>query len=177
MQGNFFSLDSVYNLNLTFRAVNPLVPDPKTGFLQSHDNQGRTFTAEKKVKFLSIINEYINKKQYPLIHSVCDSLGIAVRTFDKHVEIDPAFGEAWREIKARLHSVFTHEMGIKALNPNGFMANVAILRYLENGTFNGESRVIHSTDNASAKAVNDRLKDAIDAEIVDDSPSQIENKT
>lgn len=151
----------------------PLRPNPKTGYLETKQNSPsalRTiFDSEKKVKFLELAEEAIKKKEYPAIYLICDAIGISQRNFEAHLQQDPVFRADWNEINARLKSLFTCELANKAVSKYGVAANIVMLKYLENGTWNEKNTLIHSTDISRENTIKDTYIDAVDAEIVPNS--------
>jgi len=147
--------------------MNKLALDPKTGYLEA-DNPGcNSFTIERKLKILELAQQYAKQRQFPDITSLCDAVGISYPTFTAHLRADDKFAHEWNQIRARVFHGLTNELSIKACSKNGIVANIAMLRYLESGTFNPESRIIHSSDTNLAKAAFDRISSYKDAEIVE----------
>lgn len=150
--------------------MNALQPNPDTGFLESiNPSTPEAFTSVKKVKLLELAKVFADRREFPDVSQLCDAVGIKYWTFHQHLQRDEKFKDAWDEIKGRVFAGLTNELSVKAKSKNGIVANIAMLRYLESGTFNPESRIIHSTDNPSVKALSDRLSVYVDAEIVDTS--------
>lgn len=154
--------------------MNPFTVDPKTGFVESKNstvlNRHRNaFNSERKVRFLELCNEFIAKREYPDYVSICREIGIDHRTLYTHLSLDPKFADEFQEIKLALKSVFTTEIAIKAKMKMGTLANLAVLRYLENGTWNGQANINHVTDSTASKSLITGLNSVIDAEIVDNS--------
>lgn len=159
--------------------MNPLKVNAETGFLETKNtrpfslNQHKPpFDAAKKVKLLNMFREQIDARNYPEVHVICDAVGVSISAFRAHLAIDPAFQAEWQEIKLRIESVFAKALSKKALTKMGTLANLAILRHLENGSWNGESRVIHETDNTTLKGLLTSMPSVVDAEIV---PETVDN--
>ena len=148
--------------------MNKLQPNPVTGFLESiNPGTVECFTSDKKLKLLEVAKQYAMKRQLPDINLICDQIGITYRQFSYHLNQDSKFKAAWDDIRARVFSGLCNELSVKASSKNGIVANLAVLRYLESGTFNPESRVVHMSDNSTVKAVFDRITTYKDAEIVE----------
>lgn len=151
---------------------NPLVQNEITGFLESRSpNSGVTlyanhFDSPRKTQFLALIDEHIRLKRYPSLENIAESVGVCLRTFEKHLAIDKVFRDEWDERKLRLKSVFTVELANKAMSKMGTLANLAMLRYLESGTWLPETRVNHITDHSSSKSLISTIPAIIDGEIV-----------
>ncbi len=155
-------------MGLYFIRVNPLKLNPATGFLESiNPSTAECFTSEKKLKFIELGMQYANRRELPDITAICDAVGIAHRTWLSHLQVDEKLRELWNEVKSKVFSGMCNELSVKAKSKNGIIANIAVLRYLESGTFNPESRVIHTSDNAAIKGVGERISGYFDAEIVD----------
>lgn len=154
---------------------NPLVANPITGFLESpspHDicPERNYFNSDRKQHFLALIDECIDKEAYPHLKRICDTVGISQKAFERHLKWDKAFREEWEERKAQLRSVFTVKLAIKADSKMGTLANLAILRYLESGTWLPETRINHMSDGTASKSFINAIPTVIDAEIADNSP-------
>lgn len=147
--------------------MNPLQVNPTTGFLESKNPTTlECFDSDKKLKFLELATECARKREFPDLASLCDCVGIKSRTLYQHFEIDSKFKEAWNEIKARLMGGFTNELSIKAKGKGGIIANLAVLKYLESGSWMNDTRVMINTNNASVKSIVNEASDVIDGEIV-----------
>jgi hypothetical protein len=59
-----------------------------------------------------------------------------------------------------------NELSVKAKRKGGVIANLAVLKYLESGSWINENKVIFNADNAQLKTVIDRTQGFIDAEVV-----------
>lgn len=145
--------------------MNPLVKNEETGFLEA-DNEW-SFTSERKIKFLGIAKDYVvNFNEFPLIPAICDKVGINLRTFERHLKQDGHFKDEWKEIIYRLKGVYTNSLAQKAASKNGIVATLAILKYLETGTFVDRYQIINSGDQLSDdKRVNEAIIIDVDAEI------------
>ena len=150
--------------------MNKLQPNPVTGFLESiNPNTGECFTSDRKVALLALADEFAKRHEVPDLSELCDKVGIKYATFREHCEIDPKFSAAWQEVKHRLYNGFTQELSVKARSKNGIVANIAILRWLESGTFNPELRIQNSPHNQQLKGLSSRISGYIEGEIVPDS--------
>ena len=147
--------------------MNALTPNPTTGFLESvNPATFEAFDSNKKLKAIELGMEYARRRELPDIASICDALGISDRCFQNHLKTDDKFAEAWGEIKSRVFSGLCNELSIKAKSANGIVANIAVLRYLESGTFNPESRVVYTSDNTTVKGLIGGINSVIEAELV-----------
>lgn len=148
--------------------MNSLARNDDTGFIDS----GYSFTSNRKLEILKLAKEYVQTfREFPLIHELCKTVGIDVRTFERHLKQDSAFKYEWDEILAILRSVYTNKLAIKANSANGIVANLAILKYLETGSFVDRLQV-NSVDTMSAhKRVNDAIIIDVDPEIPNNQPN------
>ncbi len=144
--------------------MSELARNADTGFLEASSSWA--FTSDKKQSFLQLVREYIETfNEFPLTHAICKKVGINIRTFDRHLREDPVFKSEWTEIISVLKSVYTNKLAVKANSANGIVANLAILKYLETGSFVDRLQVINPTDAMSAhKRVNDAIIIDIDPE-------------
>lgn len=145
--------------------------DPKTGFITSENRN--SFTAEMKVKFLAMCQEYVDKQEYPNLNYICKMLGIHVNTFYKHKDTDDAFGEGFDEIETQIENILNRSLISNGQKANGVGASAFWLknrkpkRWSDNPA--GNQPVI---DFGALKKLLDSSKSlAIDAEIV--PPPQI----
>lgn len=151
---------------------NALVVNKETGFLESPSPSGNYtlhktyFNSAKKLEFLNLVDECISNKNYPSLHNICETLDIGMSTFEWHMKNDRAFNAEWTERKIRLRSLYTVELGNKAMSKMGTLANLAMLRYLESGTWLPETRVNHVSDSGGSKPVFNALNQVVDGEIV-----------
>lgn len=169
----FVEIGVVTNIVLSENlGVNPLRVNEETGFLESPTTnhsialERGAFTSARKVRVLQLINEAIDKEEYPSLDKICKEVGIAVRTFTEHVQIDEAFRRAWWEVKDRLKSVFTEQLALKAMSKYGTVANLAMLRWLESGTWLPETKINHVTNNANENIIK-VVSTVIDAELLE----------
>lgn len=73
----------------------PLQVNPETGFLESPSVNG--FTSDRKKLFLETCTRIRKEtKSWPDFGSVCESLGVAHQTFDRHLKDDAKFREEFR---------------------------------------------------------------------------------
>ena len=154
-----------------------LQENPKTGFLESfHNGEIRAFTSEKKVKFIELANQYVEKyHNFPPTHELCKAVGITNRTFSKHQLEDTEFKKAWKEVQATLQAHFTQKLGEKANTKQGTLANLAALRYLESGTWNQSQGLNPNSSNSPTKRIMEHFNEYIDAEIVPESSTNPTN--
>src|SRR5258707_4768646 len=100
--------------------MNALTLDPKTGFLQSRCHVGETFDGIKKQAFLELALNSVNSESTVNIASMCDQIGIGVRTFNTHLVVDPAFKEAWQEVLDRIEERLVTVMVGNGRNEKGY---------------------------------------------------------
>lgn len=163
--------------------MNDMTINPETGFLESLNQNFNTFTSAKKSKVLKVALNTVKAGKYPDKQTLCDLVGIGLRTFNAHLVQDDAFKSAWQEIKHRTESLLTDNLAKKAESKMGTLATLALLRHNESGRWNNEGQTINiNTQDASIKTLLNKANDYIEAEILDNpaitstSPDQIENK-
>lgn len=150
--------------------------NPETGFLESPlptdttNIRFRPFDSARKLEFLGYIDDAIAENAYPNLTQISKKVGIALRTFEHHVKLDKAFNEAWQERRAQLREIFTVVLSHKAIEKNGTLANLAMVRFFESGTFNPNGQFNAITEQSGIKSVVSQLNDVIDGEIVDETP-------
>lgn len=145
-----------------------LQPNPETGFLESvNPATTEAFDSAKKVRFLQLARQCADERQLPDIPKLCDAVGTKYNTFMEHLQNDEVFRNAWNDVKARLSFGFANELSIKAKSKNGIIANLAVLKYLESGSWRDDQKVIFNGDNSSIKAIMSSAKQVLDAEIVE----------
>ena len=148
-------------------------PNPETGFLEtkrSHPSKNirsySSFTAEKKQQFLSITSEYIRlTNKFPRIHDICDELSISIGAFEDAKTTDTVFKKEWNNVTRSLLSLYTNKLADKAEKDSGVIANLAILKYLETGSFVDRLNVKQTVNFAMNKTVIDAINVEIDPEI------------
>jgi hypothetical protein len=146
--------------------------NPNTKFLESVNPATKSFTSEKKLKALQMAHECLNNKKYPSLDLICKSLDIGLKTFHNHLERDEVFRNCWVEIKARIDSMLTSNLALKAEGKMGTLAVLALLKANESGLinkWNQEQTINHVTDNSSSKTLLSGINDYIEADIIDDN--------
>lgn len=79
--------------------MNPLLPNPTTGFLESASHYGTNFNSDRKLKLIETAQAYRKETgKWPDLGKLCDSIGINPLTFDRHIKLDAKFREAWHNI-------------------------------------------------------------------------------
>ena len=147
--------------------VRALEVNPQTKFLESLNPAVNTFTSDKKVQFLQLAtNHILEKHEMPQTLSLCEAVGIGIRTFEKHLEWDSKFNECWKEVKAKINSLLTENLYIKSQGKMGTLALLALLRYNESNKWNQEQTINHVTDNSNSKTLLSSVNDFIEADIV-----------
>lgn len=159
----------------------PLGINKETGYLESQPNvlvpslNYNPLTAEKKQLFLRAALQCIENKKFPALHTICESLEINMRTLQVHLQKDELFRQHWDEVKERLKSLYTDKLADKAEGKQGTLANLAMLRYLETGTWVMNGQPV--TNNASINNGQSQINGYIDAELVDNPPKIGDNGT
>lgn len=146
--------------------MNALQLDPKTGYLESRNPQGNGFTAERKVRFVELCHETITNGDWPSIEELGEAINVAPSSIYDHLKVDPLLKQQWKEIKTRLSSFYTKTLASKARLNQGTIANLAILKYLETGSWLQNLPLNPSQDNGPTKQLISQYSGAIDAEIV-----------
>lgn len=142
--------------------MNSLVRNDETGFLDADNSV--SFNSDKKVKFLTAARDYIDSfNEFPSIYALCKLVGISISTFENHCKRDEVFKQSWKEIISILKSVYVSSLATKASSKNGIVANLAILKYLETGTFVDRLQINSNDQYGTDKRV-------IDAVIIDSDP-------
>jgi hypothetical protein len=152
--------------------MNALKPNPVTGFLESvNPSTLEAFTSDKKIRFLELAKIYADRRELPDTHKILEAIGIKHSCLNEHLSIDEKFKDAWNEIRRSVASGMANELSIKAKGKQGIIANLAVLKYLETGSWLNDQRLIVNGDSGQLKTAIHRNKDFIDAEIV--QPNQI----
>lgn len=108
--------------------TNALIVDTATGFLQNNFTSNYGFTAEKKVQFLELATAYRKDGKFPKVSAICDLIGINIRSFERHLEVDEPFKIAWEEISTHVEYDCISDMSeLRRKNP---MYMFGLLRYL-----------------------------------------------
>ena len=150
--------------------MNALQVNQKTHFLESVNPLKQTFTSDKKLKLLQLANEHISTKQeVPDVLSLCNALGVNVRTFQRHLATDSTFNECWKEVLAKIDLLLTNDLYVKSKSKMGTLALLAYLRHNESGKWNQEQTINHVTDSSSSKTLLSSVNDFIEADIVGES--------
>ena len=147
---------------------NQLIPNSETGFLESHRVN---FDSDRKVQFLKLAKDFIETNhQYPLITGICKAIGISIKTFEYHLENDPVFKNAWKEVISILKDVYTSKLAVKADSKNGIVANLALLKFLETGSFVDRLQVNSNSNISTNKNIIDAVLINSDSEILQEYP-------
>lgn len=147
--------------------MNPLLPNPDTGFLESNNPATlEAFTSDKKIEFLAMGLKYALQRQLPDVGQMCDALKIDYDTFNDHLHKDQKFRHEWESIKKRTYFGLANELSVKANTKGGIIANLAALKYLERGKFS-EDLINLNPDYRDVKDVLMRENEVIEASIVD----------
>ncbi len=144
--------------------MHPLSVNPKTGYLES--NVGSSFDSASKVRFLELCREFKAKEdKWPDIGSVCDSIGVTLKTFEKHLQVDEEFRDAWEELTLRGEATLTSKMyDLATKNP---MYMFGWLRRWNPQRWNPDFKVNISTDYSQVKGALDGARAVFEAELVD----------
>ena len=143
--------------------MHPLSPNSKTGYLES--NVGSSFDSASKVRFFELCREFKEKEnKWPDVGSVCDAVGITVRTFERHLQIDEEFRESWEELTLRGEATLTSKMyDLATKNP---MYMFGWLRRWNPQRWNPDFKVNISADFSQLKGAIDGAKEVFEAELV-----------
>lgn len=145
--------------------MNELATDANTGYVQLTGNQA-LFTPERKVKILELAKEFIETyREFPSYDALARKVGISLRTLDHHLKFDDKFRHDWDEVLMILRDLYRNKLAIKADSKNGIVANLAILKYLETGSFVDRLQVNSSEPFAANKRLNDAIIIDIDPEV------------
>jgi hypothetical protein len=149
--------------------MNKLTVNHETGFLES-SNSFRAFDAPKKARFLELAGEYFDQTgKMPNVRALCDSVGIAMTTFERHYQQDERFRDGIREFKLKGKDILEDKMFEYAQNKGGYMHMITWLRKEFPEEYNPEAKLrIQSDVNVEWLK---RLAESIDTE-----EYKIENK-
>jgi hypothetical protein len=148
--------------------MNPLSVNSKTGFIESDGVNG--FTSERKIQFLELAKDFKTQGKFPKVSMICDALGIHARTFERHLESDEVFREAWKEIATHIEYQCISDMSdLRTKNP---MYMFGLLRYLNPQRWNPSENRTAPVGNVSIYLNNAKqVSEFRDAEIVDNTPA------
>jgi len=145
-----------------------LTVNKETGFLESA-NSSVTFDASKKTHFLRIALKYVQEeKKIPSLLSLCQSIGISLRTFERHIGADPAFKDRFREVLLIGQDILTEVMFDRAKTPGGFMDRAMWLRRHFPEYWNPDHKIQISSGPPASKKLLENIDEYIEAEIVDE---------
>lgn len=134
--------------------MNPLQIDPATGFLTSPSPTNYGFTAEKKIHFLELATAYRKESKFPKVSLICDQLGIDIRSFERHLELDTNFKEAFDEIAKHIEYECISDMSDLRKKQPLFM--FGLLRYLNPKRWAPDAKLSITVDNRSVSPLFDR---------------------
>ena len=145
--------------------------NPDTNFLESINPIKQAFTSDKKLQFLKLATDHITEhKEVPDILSICQLIGINVRTFQRHLNLDSTFQECYKEVLAKIDLLLTNDLYVKSKAKMGTLALLAMLRHNETGRWNQDQLTInHMSDNSSSKTILSSVNEYIEADIIDDN--------
>lgn len=149
--------------------MNALHLDPATGFLESASPGSLTFDSGKKVRFLELATAYRQAKKFPKVSDICDEIGLNIRTFERHLELDTNFAAAWKEISTHIEYQCISDMSdLRVKNP---MYMFGLLRYLNPKRWNpNEKHDVSISLNVFGDAIKE-LPTYKEGEIVSASPA------
>ena len=147
--------------------MQPLKPNPETGFLESNGNSA--FDSLRKVKFLEIAKNMRRENKWPDIYSLCESVGIGYATFNEHINIDENFKRAWDEVKMSAATAMESKMYEYAQRPGNYMDRITWLRKNVPDQWNPDQRLQINIDSGPQKGILDAAKNVFEAEIVPNS--------
>jgi len=140
--------------------MNALAVDPHTGFLTNENVNG--FTADRKLQFLALAQEFKNQNLFPKVSVICDQLNINITTFERHLDLDPVFREAWNEIATHVEYQCISDMHeLRRKNP---MYMFGLLRYLNPKRWNPDAKLQISVEHNAILPLTEKAR-AIDADI------------
>lgn len=150
-----------------------LQKNPETGFLETKrsfpSKNVRTYsplTAEKKQAFLNVTRDFITAtKMMPNYAEICDELNIKMTNFYEQLNSDPEFKKEYKDIVSNISSHYVSKLAQKAEKDSGVIANLALLKYLETGSFVERLNVKQTVDIGLNQKVFDAIRVDIDPEI------------
>ena len=138
------------------------------GFLESPGSPSCAFDAEKKMKLLDFALDYVKMhEKAPSMASLADSVGIGIRTLEKHLERDAEFKSRFREVLWRADAILDDAMFKRAKEPGGFMDRMAWKRRFFPEFWDPARKISVERKDDEFKAVLERVIE-IEAEIVPD---------
>lgn len=154
--------------------MNPLVPNPQTGFLESRNHSLAGFTSDKKQKFIELATAQAQMGAMPSIPNLCKTVDISNRTFYTHLKGDPSFKEAWDATLDMIEDTLVSTMVGNAQRPSGYMDRITWLRAYRPGRWNPDARLQTPQDISATNNVISVYSDAIDGELVANPPKPAE---
>lgn len=150
-----------------------LQKNPETGFLETKRSFPSTnvrkfdpFTADKKQAFLSVTRDFITAtKMMPNFQEICEELNIKITSFYDQIQADTAFKKEYQDILKGLSAHYVSKLAQKAEKDSGVIANLALLKYFETGSFVDRLNVKQSVNFELNQKVFDAIKLDIDPEI------------
>lgn len=159
-----------------------LQKNPETGFLETKRSfpsknirTYQTFTAEKKIQFLNLSRDFITAtKMMPNFAEICEELNVRINNLYEQLAADPEFKKEYKDILKSLSAHYTSKLAQKAEKDSGVIANLALLKYFETGSFVDRLNVKQTVDFSMNQKVYDAIKVDIDPEIphIQTMPSQ-----
>lgn len=151
--------------------MNSLQVDPTTGFLQNNFTSHYGFTVDKKLHFLELATQYRKDGKFPKVSAICDQIGINIRSFERHLELDEKFAAEWKEISTHVEYDCISDMSeLRKKNP---MYMFGLLRYLNPKRWNPDSKLSVQVDIKATDGLIDRAQ-SVEAEICPASAPQTE---
>ena len=148
--------------------MNALQVNPTTGFLESISISNSTFDSKRKEDLLATAEKCFQATgTMPDITTLCAAIGIEPRTFQRHLEFDEKFKEAWDNLLLKAKWQLESKMYEYAKGKSGYMHMITWLRRNFAAEYNPEARIVHVSDNSQIKDVSMRLNNYIDADIVE----------
>ena len=148
-------------------------PNPINGFLESKQSfpsrnvrKFTALTAEKKQDLLNIARDFTRATQrIPNIAIICDELNISVTSFYDALKTDNLLQKEYKDILSTVSQHYISKLADKAEKDSGIIANLAMLKYLETGSFVDRLNVKQTVNYELNKTVYDAIKVDIDPEI------------
>jgi hypothetical protein len=90
--------------------VNALTVNPQTGFLESVAPNFESFDSQRKQALLQLANECADRDEAPNLNEICKRIGINLRTFHRHLQVDEVFREAWDEVRLKIEDALQRSL-------------------------------------------------------------------
>lgn len=150
-----------------------LSKNPTNGFLETKRSFPSTnvrsyspLTAEKKQSFLNVTRDFISAtKMMPNLAEICEELNVKMTNFYIQINEDPEFKREYKDIISNISAHYVSKLAHKAEKDSGVIANLAMLKYLETGSFVDRLNVKQSVNIEMNEKVYSAITVDIDPEI------------